>query len=44
MVVGDVYSHLFVDGGFVYGVGASECRGDVPKAGYQGFDVVFGEG
>ncbi len=43
MVVGDVDSHLFVDGGFVCGVGAGECGGDVPEAGYQGFDVVLGE-
>ncbi len=43
MVVGDVDSHLFIDGGLVCGVGGGECRGDVPEAGHQGFDVVFGE-
>ena len=43
LVVGDVDSHFFADGGFVCGVGAGECGGDVPEAGYQGFDVVSGE-
>src|SRR3990170_950307 len=43
LVVGDVDSHLFVNGGFVCGVGGSECCGDVSQAGYQSSDVVFGE-
>lgn len=42
-MVGDVDSHLFVNGGFVCGVGGSECCGDVSQAGYQSSDVVFGE-
>ena len=43
MVVGDVDSHIFVNGGFVCGVGAGECCGDIPKAGHQESNVVFGE-
>jgi hypothetical protein len=43
VVVGEVDPHLFVDGGPVCRVGRSQCCGDVSQAGYQGFDVVFGE-